>query len=277
MGKGHRAKSCTRCGGPALFWLRQLGVALGSSETMCLFPGTFSVALMLSSLLFSITPRPSQLPANQVPTSSQWLRTLHPSWPTQGQKARSSGTLPPLTSRPLRGQGNPRLSAGLVPSSSPGTDARAKVVGIMASRAEPKTEERLGWQKGAGPDGPAPTAGLLHSHPPGQSCSHLPCAPVATAPTHHRAFENKGEVPPQQELVRGWSGTPAIRDPGDCLPAWPLPFSKWDPPRKKHLGVLEGRKPKTHPNRVCLVGGHTQEAPSSPPPSQQASTSHPFP
>lgn len=146
------------------------------------------------------------------------MRTLHPSWPPQGQRARGSGTSTPHH-RSLLGLRKPQALCLLGAQSSPGTEAGAGVVGIMASRAEPKkgtrragrplaaqtqprTEGRLDWQKGAGPDGPAPTSGLLHSHPPGQSCSHLPCAPIATPPTHHRAFENKGEVPPQQELGR---------------------------------------------------------------------------
>lgn len=70
-GKGHRAKSCTRCGGPALLWLRQLGVALRSSETMCLFPGTFSAALRLSLPLLPITSvlPPSKPGANILPVA----------------------------------------------------------------------------------------------------------------------------------------------------------------------------------------------------------------
>lgn len=84
--------------GPVLLWLSLLKEAAGCCPQIFRDHVPFPWHLRRGPNAFFTSPflsPPSCLSANQVPVPSQGLRTLHPSWPTQGQRARSRGTPTP--------------------------------------------------------------------------------------------------------------------------------------------------------------------------------------
>lgn len=106
-----------------------------------LAPSAWLLCFFLPLLSITTVSPPSKLGASTLPMSEDSAPLLAHTR-TKGQEQWNTH---PLTSSPQRGQGNPRLSGGLVPPSSLGTEARAKVVGIMASRAEPRAGNQESW------------------------------------------------------------------------------------------------------------------------------------
>lgn len=152
-------------------------------------PGTFSMAPMPS--FFTSPFCHSALPPSKPGASSTFPvaeDSAPPSWPTQGQRARGSGTPTPHQQSSV-GPGKPQALCLLGALDSPGAEAPCwRVIGIMASRAEPRT----GNQESRAPSGcPSPAkdrekAGLAERGWPRWSCPHL--RPLAPPPTRTELF-----------------------------------------------------------------------------------------
>lgn len=170
--------------GPVLLWPRLLKEAAGCCPQILRYHAPFSLAPSAwpqCLLHLSFLSPPSCFPANQVLAPSQWLRTLHPSWPTQGQRARSSG--PPIPSSAALSES--REAPGSLPArwTPLAPRPRAGVVGIMDSRAEPTT----GNQESRAPSGcpsPAKDWGEGWTGRKGLAQMVLPPPQVSCTPTH---------------------------------------------------------------------------------------------